>query len=187
MTVETPSRSAPFHTQLDASLTQVGRALAGGNLQPIAKAVFTSDGLRKQLLQKFTDALNNEVTELCKKRANPPSLFRRIPIEKVSDFRWCDCIAELKLKAPILLEVVSALVSCNDSRNKQKRGDVHNPGICMAIAILLKERNREMCGIQTLVSLVLFTSRVQKQVHVHTNVILPAIIMITCAFFLIVK
>ena len=93
MTVETPSRSASFHTQLDASLTQVGRALAGGNLQAIAKAVFTSDGLRKQFLQKFTDALNNEVTELCKKRANPLSLFRRISIEKVSDFRWCDCIA----------------------------------------------------------------------------------------------
>ena len=105
-------------------------------------------------------------------KACQPTIFvPSNPIEKVSDFRWCDCIAELKLKAPILLEVVSALVSCNDSRNKQKRGDVHNPGICMAIAILLKERNREMCGIQTLVSLVLFTSRVQKQVHVHTNVI----------------
>ena len=187
MTVETPSRSAPFHTQLDASLTRVGRALAGGNLQAIAKAVFSSDGLREQLLQKFTDALNNEVTELCKKRTNPPSLFRRIPIEKVSDFKWCDCIAELKLKAPILLEVVSALVSCNDNRNKRKRGDAHNPGICMAIAILLKERNREMCGIQTLVSLVLFTSRVQKQVRVHTNAIFPAIIIITYTFLLIAK
>ena len=59
VTVETPSRSAPFHTQLDTSLMRVGRALAGGNLQAIAKAVFSSDGLREQLLQKFTDALNN--------------------------------------------------------------------------------------------------------------------------------
>ncbi len=36
----------------------------------------------------------------------------------------------------------------------------------MAIAVLLKERYREMCGIQTMLSLVLFTSRVQKQVGV---------------------
>ena len=145
----------------------MGRALAGGDLQAIAKAVFNSDGLREQLLQRFTDTLNNEVTELCRKRADPPSLFRRIPIEKVPDFKWCDCIAELKSKAPILLQVLSALVSSNDNRNKQKRGDVHHPGVCIAIAILLKERNRELCGIQTLVSLVLFTSRVQKQVHMN--------------------
>ena len=167
VTVETPSRPAPFHTQLDSSLTRVGRALAGGDLQAIAKAVFNSDGLREQLLQRFTDTLNNEVTELCRKRADPPSLLRRIPIEKVPDFKWCDCIAELKSKAPILLQVLSALVSSNDNRNKQKRGDVHHPGVCMAIAILLKERNREMCEIQTLISLVLFTSRVQKQVHMN--------------------
>ena len=33
----------------------------------------------------------------------------------------------------------------------------------MATAIMLKERNREMCGIQTLLSLILFSSHVQKQ------------------------
>ena len=56
-------------------------------------------------------------------KACQPTIFvPSNPIEKVSDFRWCDCIAELKLKAPILLEVVSALVSCNDSRNKQAWG-----------------------------------------------------------------
>ena len=46
------------------------------------------------------------------------------------------------------------------NRNQQKRGDAH----CMLMAILLKERNREMCGVQTLLSLILFSSRVQKQV-----------------------
>ena len=165
VTVETPSRPAPFHKTLDAPLTRVGRALAGGNLQAISKAVFNHDGLRQQILQKITDAINGEMTELSRKRANPPSLFRRIPTEKLSDFRWNECIAELKSKAPILLQVVSTLVSSNDSRNKGKCGDVHHPGVCMAIAILLKERNREMCGIQMLLSLVLFTSRVQKQVR----------------------
>ena len=165
--MDTPSRPASFQAKLDASLTRVGRALAGGDLQAIAKAVFSTDGLRQQLLQKFTVTLNTEITELCRKRANPPSLFRQIPFEKLSAFRWCDCIAELKLKAPILLQVILSLVSCNDTRNKQKCGAVHHPGVCMAIAVLLKERNREMCGIQMLLSLNLFTSRVQKQVHVH--------------------
>lgn len=34
----------------------------------------------------------------------------------------------------------------------------------MAAATLLKERNREMCGVQTMVSLVMFNSHVQKKV-----------------------
>ena len=77
---------------------------------------------------------------------------------------WIGCTDELQRKAPVLLRVFSKIVSSNDHRNQQKCGDRHLPGICTAIAVLLKERNREMNGIQRMVSLVLFTSRVQKQV-----------------------
>ena len=80
--------------------------------------------------------------------------------ESLPQLSWCDCIAELKVKAPVILQLVSTLVSKNDNRNQQKRGDAH----CMLMAILLKERNREMCGVQTLLSLILFSSCVQKQV-----------------------
>ena len=93
--VETPSRPAPFHKKLDASLMRVGRALAGGNLQAITKAVFNHDGLKELAIHKVTDAINAEITELCKRSANPPSLFRQIPTEKLSNFRWSECIAEL--------------------------------------------------------------------------------------------
>ena len=109
ITVETPSRPAPFHTELDDSLTRVGRALAGSNLQSIAKAAFNNDGLRQQLVQTFTEALNAEIIELCRKSANPPSLFRQISVEKLSKFQRFDCIAELESKAPVLLQVLSAL------------------------------------------------------------------------------
>ena len=116
--MDTPSRPAPFQAKLGASLTRVGRALAGGDLQTIAKAVvFSTDGLRQQLLENFTVTLNTEITELCRKTVNPPSLFCHIPLEKLSDFKWCDCVAELKTKAHFLLQVVSSLVSCNDTRH----------------------------------------------------------------------
>ncbi len=166
--METPTRPAPFHAQLDDNFARVGRALAGGSPQAIAKAVFNCQDLRVHLLRNLTGLVNAEVAELCKKSSNPPSVFRKIPVEKLSTFQWQECIAELESKAPILLQVVTALVSCNDKRNTHKKGVAHHPGVCMAIAILLKERNREMCGIQTIVhvSLVLFTSCVQKQVGV---------------------
>ena len=40
----------------------------------------------------------------------------------------------------------------------------HYPGLCMSVAILLKERNREMSGLQYIVSLLLYSSHVDKQV-----------------------
>ena len=69
-------------------------------------------------------------------------------------------------KAPILSRITTSIVKHNDHRNGNKKGTHHIPGMCMAIAILLKERNREMRGIQSLLSLVLFDSHMQKRVHV---------------------
>ena len=75
-----------------------------------------------------------------------------------------NCIRELESKAPTLLRVLSTICSQNDHCNQHKHSDVHHPGIFMSVATILKERNREMCGIQTLVSLLLFTSQVDKKV-----------------------
>ena len=41
----------------------------------------------------------------------------------------------------------------------------------MTAAVLLKERNREMCGIQSLISLLLYSSHVDKQVGNTVKVI----------------
>ena len=38
------------------------------------------------------------------------------------------------------------------------------PGLCTAVAILLKERNRVMCGVQSYVSSVLFSNNIHKKV-----------------------
>ncbi len=146
--------------------------------------MFNCQELRNHLLENLTSLVNAEVTDLCRKKNNPPSIFRKIPIEKLSAFTWQDCITELESKAPIILQVVTTLVSCNDKRNTQKRGKAHHPGVCMAIAVLLKERNREMCGIQTMLSLVLFTSRVQKQVGVMHVLLIICILYnhMTCSY-----
>ena len=66
-------------------------------------------------------------------------------------------------KAPTLLRLLSTIVQHNDHRNTSKRGDRHNPGISMAMAVLLKERNREMCGLQSLIVLLLFKGQAHKK------------------------
>ena len=77
------------------------------------------------------------------------------------------------MRGPFLLKLFRTLVQHNEHRNMTKQGPKHTPGICMSIAALLQKRNREMTGIQTYVSLVLF-NQVQKQVSLqYIQVILP--------------
>lgn len=58
------------------------------------------------------------------------------------------------------------MVGKNDARNMQKRDTAHYPGICFAVAVILKERSREMCGLQSFVSLLLMASGVEKKVTI---------------------
>ena len=81
-------------------------------------------------------------------------------------------VEELSLKAPTLLKILSPIVTANDKRKQTAVPGSHNPGLCMAVAILLKERNREMCGLQSIISLLLYSSHVDKQVSAHDIVIL---------------
>ena len=164
ITVSTPSRSEPYCKFVEDSLCKLGRALTGGHHSTIAKMVLAHEGIREHILLKLFDLIDAECSKLCQRACNPPSLFRKIPVESLPKFQWGSCIKELEVKAPTLLRMLSMIVSRNDHRNQHKQGERHHPGICMAIATLLKERNREMCGVQTFLSLVLFSSRVHKQV-----------------------
>lgn len=71
---------------------------------------------------------------------------------------------DLESKAPTIFKIFSLIVSHSDHRNEVKKGAYHRLSICMAVATLLKERNREMCGRQSLISVALFASQVQKKV-----------------------
>ncbi len=71
----------------------------------------------------------------------------------------------MQVKSP---SIVSKIVSHGDKRNSRQLKH-HFAGVCMATAILLKERNKDMTGIQTLIFLLLFTSNIQKQVYGRLN------------------
>ena len=148
---------------MDSSFEKLGRALAGGHVASIARAAFAHESLREHIMKRVMMTVNDECSALCSTK-KPVSLFRTLSVEEIESFSWSQCIDELKVKAPNLLRVVTHLVTRSDSRNVYKKGDDHQPGICTAIAILLKERNKYICGIQTFVSLVLFSTRVNKKV-----------------------
>lgn len=135
--------------------------MLGSNANSIAKAALSMNSMREAIVTCLLGTLNLECSKLCQKK--PASLFRKIPVEDLAEFKWDDMIVELHNEAPLLLKVVDCLVARNDGRNKKKVGAAHYPGICSAISVLLKERNQEMCGLQSLISLMMYSCHCEKQ------------------------
>ena len=163
MTVKSPVKLSTFTTQLDSSLQKVGCALAGGDPQSIARAVLSEPTVREHILKKVAKEVDDECARLC--RRHPISVFRKVSLTKMEEFSWEWFVQELETKCPVMYRFLVTVVSHTDHRNTHKKGTAHSPGICMAAAVLLKERNREMTGVQSYLSLVLFNSRVHKKVR----------------------
>ena len=104
-------------------------------------STLSENGLYIKLIQCF------RICQLTK----PLSSFRKIDASKCFSFQWKVLVEELSLKAPTLLKIFSSIVTANGKRKQAPDTGSHNPGLCMAVAILLKERNREMYGLQLII------------------------------------
>ena len=112
--------------------------------------------------------VSDECSLLCKKNAQPVSLFHHMSLEQAENFSWTRAISEISTKAPTLFSIMNNCVvtRCSASKKKHKKGDAKYPGSCKAVAILLKECNRVMCGVQSYVSSVLFSTKSVCNVYV---------------------
>ena len=140
----------------------IGKSLLLGHLPSLADAIMDQEDLHDILLQRLIDKINLECVQLCQ-LSRPLSPFRKWETEKFSSFKWKSFVDELAKYAPLLLQVLSAIVT----HKKKNVTTVHYPKLCTAVAVLLKERNREMCGLQSIISLLLYSSHVDKQVSAH--------------------
>ena len=141
---------------------KIGRALAGGHVPSIAKAIFAHNGVRQEVLLKVMDLINEEVDSLCRiaKENEPPSPFRHIPVSDLDTFQ--DCICQLQEKSTFLYHLMVSLVQRNDHCNNTKRGDSHIPGICTAVAIMLKERNKHVWSSNISIASIVYLSSPKK-------------------------
>ena len=157
------SSSSTTTVTLSETTSDIGKALAGGHLPSVASAILEQEELHDTVVHLFMEKINSECFSICQ-HSKPLSPFHKIDADKCSTFQWKSLIDDLTQKAPTLLKVLSSIVTYNDHRKKKPVSSTHHPGLCMAIAILLKERNREMCGLQAIISLLLYSSHVDKQV-----------------------
>ena len=158
--ITTPSRSTPFHKTLGEEEGRVARALAGGHASSIASAVMKIPDVKKELHIHFLNSINRECTELCKK----DTLFRGIPADQIASFRWEVFMDELESKSPLLLDILTVAATRVINRNQGSPKTNKYPGMVTAAAVLLKQRNREMVAIPSVVSLLMYRGYCQKQV-----------------------
>ena len=118
ITISTPTRP-DWTRNLPDEEAKIGRALAGGNITSFAKAVMSQNGIRKEILELVLHDLESECASLCKRSA--PSRFRKMGLqEMIDDFQWERLMSDLRTHAPLLLRILTSIVSTNDHRNKNK-------------------------------------------------------------------
>ena len=157
----------PAKNVVDENLHKVVQAIADCDCPSVAEAVMAEPSLRREVLIRLAGMLDDECNNMCR-TTTPLSLFRRFPLFDRESFSYSNCITELQTKCPTLYQLLWTVVTKSDRRNTVKCASQHYPGICMAVALIMKERNQHMTGLQTFLSLVLFNCNVQKKVGMHT-------------------
>lgn len=88
------------------------------------------------------------------------SVLRVPSVHHLSSFRLDSFVNELRQKAPTLLAVLTA--AAQPCRSTGRECDPHV--IAMAAAILLKQRNQDLCMLQTIVGCLLHVGHAAKKV-----------------------
>ena len=149
ISVYSPSKRAICTVSIRPELEKIAKALTGGNLQSICRAVFSYPQLRDEAVSRISRIVDDECASLCSKSSQPVSLFRSMTIEQAESFSWRQTVTELETKAPTLHHIIDCAITHSSKRNKLKKGERQFPGLSTAVAILLKERNKTMCGVQS--------------------------------------
>ena len=122
----------------------------------VANKCWKDNTIRRYLTKKVASAIKNELVSMCSDGSN--SVLKNTSAESIKSFRWKMLIEEMKLKAPLLLELLQMCASTKKPR-KNKEGII---GMCTAI--LLKHRRKSMCIIQKVISLILYAGHSSKRV-----------------------
>ena len=161
-------------------LVQVGSMLFRGISKQLAFAVWRNASLRPHIIEAFCKEIERECVQYClltnskprdslraarilknspaklkKNQADelPSSCIRLTGIEDILKFTFDKFFEELKTKMPLSKSVLMTMCW---RRSKRKKDDLFfTPGVCMAAAVYLKNRSRNMTAFQLILSLMM--------------------------------
>lgn len=138
---------------LNKDLESLGKMLLRGTYKQIARASWQNHKLRKELQVLALKDIDKECHELCSRKR--PSCLRSPSKEQLQSFSFEKFNNELENRAPFMKAVLH--VACVNNRNASKPNE-WMPTICMAAAVLLRNRSSRLNAVQLLLSIFLYHS-----------------------------
>ena len=140
--------------------------------------------LRKHLQQHFLKEVDKECSNMCSSK--DPSCLRSTKAQDVKKFKFSKVEGELQKRVPLFSAVLWTA-----SLRKSKRADEDpfwKPSVCMAAAVLLKNRSPCMTLLQLINTIIIYHSGIMVSVYylkVILSVILKVFFTFSCFFFII--
>ena len=146
LTVQYPSKT--IRKELIDDFAILGKAIAHGSPQRIARAVLKNSTVKKYILEKVLKLLTLQVSGLCSRRK--PSLLRSKTKNELSSFEFKNLCLEWKERAPLFYAFLMTIAFAKMKNNLQWL-----PCIAVAGSILLKQRNSHMNGCATIIGILI--------------------------------
>lgn len=156
---------------------RIGKTLRYKQPAYTARACLTLPAVQSEALRQTIAAVKRECMQLCQLKPRS-SVLRVKSADELKSFSWKGVIQELRLTAPTFLAILQAAAQSFRPRaprapkvvqKKKGRPSKHlqrarDSVVGMAAAVLLKERNQQMCKPQAIVSTILYAAHAAKKV-----------------------
>ena len=156
---------------------KIVKAILHQNPTGIANVVVKSKQLREKVVDRLLRLIKTEIDDLCS--VKNPSILRGTTKEKLLEFsleKVCDEWAE---RAPMFHSFLRAC--CSKSRGTAK--DLEwSPAMAVAGSVLLKQRNKHMNALASIIGLTIKTKSLEVSHLEKTYLILYTIILFACFF-----
>ena len=147
LSVEYPSQTV--RKELNDDLAVLGKAIASGFEQDIAKAILKNVNFKKIVVEKVLQLMMSQINGICSRKQ--PSMLRANTKEEIVNFDFEKLCLEWKERAPIFY---AFLMTCATTTRKEIAPE-WLPSIAVAGSILLKQRNSHMNGCATVLGILI--------------------------------
>ena len=132
----------------------------------IARAVMLLPSVKSCIKYLFLEEIDGQCRDLCvrKRGKHGPSVLhvsRPDTKESLENFTWASIIEEMKMRAPDLLDFIATV---SVPVVKEKGNQV--PSVCVAYAVMMHARWRELSLVQKVITFILGIGHSTSKVHI---------------------
>lgn len=130
----------------------MSKALARGNKKTVVDDCFKDPKIHMYLKKKLGRVLKSEIKLMCSNKVQ--SILRSTSsCENLKKFKWSYVIEEMKIHAPLLLDILVSCIPLNGANSQAI--------ICMCSSLIFSNRFKHMNFIQKIISLILYAGKIE--------------------------